>query len=36
MMPTVSPMDRPAITTPSPSVRLATGVWFMIRVRSLE
>ena len=36
MMPTVRPIDRPAITTPRPSVRFATGVWFMISVRSLE
>ena len=36
MMPTVRPIDRPAITTPSPRVRCATGVLFMISVRSLE
>ena len=36
MMPTVRPIDRPAITTPRPSVRFATGVWFMISVRSFE
>ena len=36
MMPTVRPIDRPAITMPSPSVRFATGVWLMISVRSFE
>ena len=36
MMPTVRPIERPVITTPSPRVRCATGVWFMISVRSLE
>jgi hypothetical protein len=35
-MPTVRPIDRPEITTPRPSVRFATGVWFMISVRSFE
>jgi hypothetical protein len=36
MRPRVSPIDRPEITTPSPSVRRLGGVWVRISVRSFE